>query len=487
MSRPQNGSAPEFPLRTLKLYVNGSGKFRHHSFFRITFWSRLHRMATLKTTRSGGTAVLKVFCIGLIFVAMVSVPYHFPAPLSISRSYVAGFSNRAAIVLLFLGTGLFAIFTRGQFARTEDKDSTLGLKSLAVGIIVTILRCVRHSLRDPPGGEAFYFLNRVQLLSAGLKPYRQFEFVYGPLLLYPVLWVQRLLHRSIVFSYGLVWLTFWIIGIFFIWFVVKNIDFPIASRVTLFAFLLALQLAFSHYGGLSYTPGRGYCAAFCLTVLYVIFNRYRNPWLSAAVTIALVGLAMGCSMDQAVGVTLGAFAFLLLLVLTPATGFSWPPFVLALLGTTLCWLWADHADLTAPLRSFGGGGYSYPLLPSVGIFLVIAAYIISGCCLLRALYIVFSSRKDAASSSQTSIVIPLVIAGCSMIPNALGRCDLLHITAAIPAFVIGVAAICAAPGVRRWWFTLATLTLVMSQSGFWQLVAPKNARQYRHIDFAGVF
>jgi len=69
-----------------------------------------------------------------------------------------------------------------------------------------------------------------------------------------------------------------------------------------------------------------------------------------------------------------------------------------------------------------------------------------------------------------------------MIPSALGRCDILHVGSATPAFVVGLASLYALPRWRRWWAGAAVLGLVLIPFGlrrsetFWKRVIPGYSR-----------
>ena len=416
--------------------------------------------------RSKASLVVFVFA---IYLAMMSVPYLIPAPLSISRSYISGFSNRTAIILLFTGTVLFAAFTKGSVGIQTAVNSCLRKRSLGIGLLLSFLAGLHFCgwrLSNLPGGEALYFTNRTQLLLSGVAPYRGFEFVYGPLLLYPIGWIQRFFHLTTIHAYDLTWLAFWQIGVIMLWVVVRGIDLPLQYRGALFSFLLGVQLAGAIYGGLSYTPFRAYLSSFCIVIAHRVWELWRNSWLFATLSLGLVVLCICCSMDQAIGAVIGIFSMMVLLCFSSKEKFSRLAAVSAMTGTLALFWIADRMNLTEPLRSFGGGGYSYPLLPSLGGFLIIVAYVIAGCFTLRALYARFAEHCGEQScfpSGPTGIplAVPLTLAGCSMIPNALGRCDLLHISAAIPVFVVGVAAIFTIAAVRRWWLPSACLGLII--------------------------
>ncbi len=414
------------------------------------------------------TSAQKIAVVVLTLAAVVSVPYLIPTPLSISRSYITGFSNRTAVLLLLLGSALFAAFTRGSIAATDTRDSRLGWRALLLALLVTFADCLHYCKHSShlSGGEAEYFLNRLQMLASGSMPYRQFEFVYGPLLLYPLLWTRQLLHLSSSQAYVVTWFIFWQIGVLMIWLVVRGIDLPIPSRRIVFAFLVLAQLAQAGYQGLSYTPLRAYSAASCIVITCRIWTRFKQPWSLALCSIASVGLTICCSMDQAVAVVVGLFSLMLLLTVSPRRELPPSVFGFITLGAIACFAWADKTGLLEPLQSFGHGGYSYPLLPSPAILLTLFAYMVSGCLFYRVVSARFSPAPAQGSnpyntSLQSFAVVPLTMAGCAMIPAALGRCDVLHIEAATPAFVVGVVTIATMPALRRWWLPLGVLCLVI--------------------------
>jgi hypothetical protein len=402
---------------------------------------------------TGRTAPQKVLFLTVFFAALCFVPYLITPPLTISRSYVAGFSNRTAVILFLLGMGLFALFTGGELSPLEDKDSRLSIRALAAGLFATLLACIsRCHLRQlrVPGGECVYFLNRQQMLAAGRTPYRQFEFGYGPLLLYPSLWTQRLLHTSILGGYVLTWIAECLLGTIMIWAVVRLLDLRIPSRIVLFAFLLASQLIWVDRGGLSYTAFRAFSAAFCIAITHAVWKTTRNPWYMALCCIGSVVFSMACSVDQAIGVAFGLNAYMLLLAFHRSWKFPAGSLALSIAGSLACFAAANHWGMLLTLKSFGTGGYSYPLLPSPSILLALFAYVAAGCIFYQML----------AQKRLDSMVLPLTLGGIAMIPAALSRCDILHITGATSIFVVGVAAICCMPVVRGWWLGLALVGLI---------------------------
>jgi hypothetical protein len=420
---------------------------------------------------SSRTAIQKSIFIALLFAAAFSLPYLFPVSPSISRSYVAGFSNQAAVLILLFGIALFAFFTHGEIAKPGERDSRLPVSMLLASLGLTLSVCLLrlYVSRDGSlGGETYYFVNRQQMLAAGLAPYRQFEFVYGPLLLYPSFWFTKIFHLTALHGYIAVWCLGWLIGVAMIWMVVRAIDIPIPPRSLLFGFLVLAQLVWTNYGGLNYTPLRAYAAAFCIVVIHTLWTRSKSPWLMSLSSVAAVALTIMCSTEQAVGVTVGLLAYMFLLALSRDLKFPWPALAVSICGVLTCFAVASRAGLLITTRSFASGGYSYPLLPSFSICIGLFAYVAAGCLLYRSLRL----------RNLQSVTIPLILAGCAMLPAALGRSDILHITAATPAFVVGAASLYGMPSLGRWWLALAFIGLVLVPFGvarsdrFWKHVIP---------------
>lgn len=336
--------------------------------------------------RTERTALQRTVFLVLLFAAVFFLPYLITPQRAISRSYVAGYSNRTAIAIFVLGTGLFAWFTGGRVSRRQGNDSHLSWSALAVGLLVSLFASLCGSRWPPwqiPGGECLYFLNRQQLLAAGRVPYLQFEFGYGPLLLYPSLWAQRMLHSSALRGYMVTWVVECLLGTMMVWVVVRLLDLRVPSRRLLFGFLLLSQLAWLDLGGLSYTAFREFCAAFCIAISYAVWKRTKSPWWMALSCVASVSFSMACSVDQAVGVAFGLNAYMLLLSLHRRWRFPVGPLALSAVGSFGCFAAANHWGMLRTARTFSSGGYSYPVLPSPSITLALFAYVMAGCSTLR--------------------------------------------------------------------------------------------------------
>ena len=312
--------------------------------------------------------------------------------------------------------------------------------------------CLARIHFTPPGArndEAFFFLDRQQLLAAGLTPLRQFDFPYGPALLYPGYWIAELFGRPQTFGYSAFWLAEWLGGTAMLWAVVRRLDIAMPRRTAIFAFLLLIQCETLRTGGSNYTPFRAYNAAFLVVAAHWVWQRSRNPWLFAIASSAAVLLAAMCSMEQGIGVLFGLSLYLSLLTFAgPAPKrMPVPALLLFLAGCLLSSAYIAHVGMFISFRSFASGGYADPLLASPVNCLVLFAYVVSACVLYRRLRERESPERRFPEGHFPeghfperrfdSVSIPLVLAGCAMLPAALGRCDTQHICAATPAFAVG--------------------------------------------------
>ena len=157
------------------------------------------------------TPLQKIFFLLALASLVFLVPYLIPVGQSISLSYVVGFSNRAAVILFVLGTVAFAIFSRGELGVTTPADRQLPVSHLVSAMTLTFVLGVLKIRSGFPLGEALFSIDRMQMLASGLRPFRDFEFPYGPLQLYAPFEVARRFHLSLPRGYALWWIVEWVL------------------------------------------------------------------------------------------------------------------------------------------------------------------------------------------------------------------------------------------------------------------------------------
>jgi hypothetical protein len=189
------------------------------------------------TSSSGRPAWQKFLFLIAIASIVFFVPYKLSVPPTISLSYIAGYNNHAAIMLFVLGIVAFAVFTRGQLAHMNNGDTPLSATTLFVSLLVVLLLCIARIVSVLHGAvaqELFYNLNRQQMLAYGHTPYTQFEYLYGPLLLYPGFLLARPFHVAQATGFFISWTLQWLLGTALLWAVIRGFDFPIRFRPFLY-------------------------------------------------------------------------------------------------------------------------------------------------------------------------------------------------------------------------------------------------------------
>ena len=394
------------------------------------------------------TAFLLVLAM-LVFL----VPYVVPVGQSIALSYVVGFSNRAAVVLFVFGAVAFAVLSKGELEAATNADKPLAVSHLFAGSALTLGMCVlRIGYKGGPFGEALYNINRLQLLASDLRPFRDFEYPYGPLQIYAPLWIARLLHLTMPAGYLAWWTAEWVLGVAMLWVILHLLDMPITRRGLVFWALFAWQI-FSGFllEGIQYTPVRMIGSAFFLVAVHAAWTRWRRPFLTVVLALAALTFELGISPEQAVGVCVGLSGWLLLLAIRRQTRFPSFAALLLCVGSALLFGVGIHFGLFISMFDFAGGAYAIPLLPAPGVLLILFAYVVAACATVRELR---RSRFEA-------LAIPMTLGGFAMLPAAMGRCDLGHLQIAAGAFLFGVGTIESLPTVRRWWSPLTVAVILL--------------------------
>jgi hypothetical protein len=420
----------------------------------------------------------------LLLAAVFFLPYLVPVAPSVSVSYLVGYNNRAAFLLFSLGSVLFALLCRKPFAESESVDQPLGLPSLLIALAVTLASCAWRLLpfaRHQIGGEALYTLNRIQMLLQGLRPYRDFEFAYGPAHLYIPVLIMRLTHGSIIHGYYAWWLLQWLFGIAMLWTAVRLFHLPLPHRRIIFWMLFVLAFPGMGAEGTAYTPTRIIGSAFFVILVASLCHRAKHSILIATTAILCVAAALSISPEQGIAVCAGLLAWFLLLITTGQDVFTIRDLSFFLLGTALvllgCWRMGEFSTLLV----FSHGAYSFPLLPSPYNIVILTCYVAAACAGVHALL----ARRF------NSVALPMFLTGFALLPVAMGRCDYGHLLMAAPILLLGVAAIDARPALRIWWSPLAIVLVIIApnvvvpfylshlQKRPETLISPKRLAAYR--------
>ena len=388
----------------------------------------------------------------LLLAAVFSLPYLVPVTPSVSLSYLVGYNNRAAFLLFSLGSVVFAVLCRKRFAESISADQPLGLPSLLLALFVAIACCAYRLLpaaRHQIGGEAAYTLNRIQMLLQGLRPYRDFEFAYGPAHLYIPVLFMRLTRGSFMHGYYAWWTLQWLLGTAMLWSAVRLLQLPFPHRRIVFWIVFTIQLPGLMAEGTAYTPTRTIGSAFFIVIVASLINRRKKSLLIASTAVLCVAASLAISPEQGIAVFAGLFVWFLLLIAVRESTLTIRDTAIFLFGSSIillgCWRLGEFSTLLV----FSKGVYSFPLLPSPTNVLILSSYVAAACAGIHALT---ARRFDSVS-------LPMFLAGFALLPAAMGRCDYGHLLLAAPAWLLGVAAIDARPTLRIWWSPLAIVLM----------------------------
>jgi hypothetical protein len=355
----------------------------------------------------------------LVFAAaFFRLPYYFPVSSSLSASYVFQYNNRVAVLVFLAGAAAFAILFRGLSLQPATRDSRVSrVSALFAAVFCVGLGLLYWWISSPEGihGDVPYFYSRLCELAAGKTIYRDFEFVYGPLLLYLPLWTGRLFHLSLIHGYVLFWLVDWAVGIWILYGLVNAIEIPSPYRTAVFFLLVADFIPALWLEGLNYAPVRGLLTAGLAMLVYAAHKRQYPPPAVAGVAILSAAIAACVSPEYGIAFMLGTGLFLVACVRRRAPGY-WP----SVAATGFAFLAINgisaRMGVYTTLRSFSTGGLNYPILPYPGVLFVMGIFLIAAC----VAYLAFQRGQT------DSLTVYLLCICLFSLPSGFGRADSSH-------------------------------------------------------------
>ncbi len=357
-----------------------------------------------------------------------------------SPSYVYGFNNLAAnLSLASLLALLFALSWLRRLSRgasetqatllsllLPEQDSLCNSKGLflAMGITtaiaVVIQSLIFRMLPYDRYGEFGNFVSELDQMPLGLKPYRDFQFNYGPLILYPCFWLYKAMGGllSIDTSCFALVLCHWVAGYFLLVYIVRAFGGRF-SRPTLF--LLVGLVIINITLGLQYTPVRFLVCFASLIFLNRCFTAYApkpNRRFIIVVLAFILPLAnLAISPEFGVASVAGITAYFVALSFTPQRRWG-----LLAIAPALSFVGAAvllSKDYFEGMFTFAGGGNNYPVFPTLHMLLLLAA----ACWVLPQLAVIGVSEHNQKGAFASALLISMGLT----IPASLGRCDGGHI------------------------------------------------------------
>jgi hypothetical protein len=399
----------------------------------------------VKRPSQAATRTLLWLVVAATVLAVFVLPWFVPSsgpPVS-SDSQAVGFTNRVAMIGLGLGTLALALLgflarrepTRGPLVVAERADGSLApwlvASVTALGVLIVLGWAFVYQGRTI--ADAGYFVDRMTYAMRGAVVYRDLEFSYGPLMLYPAVGLASLLRplRVPLWAAYYVWAAIWqAAGLLLLAYLVNRIEVSRRLRT-------GIYLTIAAAGILAPTVGLNY-----------MFTRFLAPYAIAVATLAFVTRDTRSTPARVVTpVAAAAFAFLL----SPELGVACTAALLAALGylaaregrvygLAVGVLVAAGAGavvlLAAGARTFSslaGGAYYFPVLPGPPALLFVTAMLLIGWGI--------GTRLGFADTRTVSVQVAWLAVALVLIAPALGRADFGHI------FWNGLGAFILAPAV----------------------------------------
>jgi len=387
----------------------------------------------------------------LCWCVLFEFPWIFPPRVPVaSPSFNYGYNNSVAILGFAALLGVVLLWT---LRRQHDSSRSLGSlpgslfsgagsscggKSAAATVgILTCLGVWSWWRYIPAGyfGETQYFLSRLDRMFVGQSPYRDFDFGYGPAMLYVPFWLHQITNPFLCLdtAYIVALLGFWVLGYYLFYRVLCYLNVSAGFRT---AAILFLGLAgFNITLGVIYTPLRFIWATHAVLAVHRLTGKAND-----AASILRAGLAVlfFCLIGFAIAPDTGMTTLLALVVyLVWSTACVWKAhgwLLLAPLASALAVVGFFGTYYFNMLFAFGGGTMNFPIPPAPYIILLATS----------ALWVI---PRLAAGALAGEVRLRPLLAGITVclglgLPIAMGRCDPGHVFFnALPLFLVAAAAL----------------------------------------------
>ena len=403
---------------------------------------------------SGAVLAKFLFLLVITLVAVSIIPQSVPMQAVVSDSYLFGYNNRAGLILIYLFAALASLVISPDYFSYGDRDQHWKAKSrgwYAATLFCCLFMFVFTAYLDG-FGESNYFIYRVKSVLAGARPYQDFEFAYGPGLLYIPAFLVRVLHLSAVDAYYMVWTGSALLGIAALRGFLGYLDFPSRGKQRVFNLFCGVAAVSLLSTGLNYTLLRFAVPLYLLGALhYQIEVRGQSVMFLLAPLLVAVTLAISPEIAIVTGIALIAFAILRML----ARRGTLLHHVLGCLGVVAALWVARLLHFFEAVKTFSSGGNNFPIVPAVHIVILVSSLFICGVLVVQAV-------RNKGTLSFTFLAI---IYGMGMLPGALGRCDPSHVAFyGLPLIAVALLAIYEIRSVSTWayyacWVFLPLLSL----------------------------
>ncbi len=391
-----------------------------------------------------------------------------------SQSYVFGFSN--ATSHLGLALTLVALFLARLFIPPLNSSDRLLFRGLLISparrsksLLITLVVCITLTLFIVGGwwhllpfgffGESAYFLTRLDMMTMGRIPFRDFDYGYGP----AMLWIPFLLSKAslglikIDTAYILTVLLFFALGLLAMESILRRFGISDRSKgiLLLFGTLATLNITI----GIQYTPLRFIYPLWAMLILheFIRSSDARKGWI-AAFALPFAGLMLGPEIGLVT--CIGSLVGILWCLRSGEPHLASRSFaVLAALAACLGIFGPAYFKM---ILFFGGGAYNFPIFPAPYILSILLV----GCWVLPRLGDAAWTGNDNYAPLCASLLFSLGL----FLPAVLGRCDPGHVICnGIGILIFGLGAVIYERR-HRWMIVIAAAALIIlttSQLAFW--------------------
>lgn len=364
--------------------------------------------------------------------AIFLIPQFVSVPPSISPSYIFGYSNRTAVLLLMGFLVLAGFFSSGL--KIEFKQAApptpIPKKILwiwmavfaAAGITMSFLVRGLHGFE-----ESVYLIDRIKMLALGGRPFKGFEFAYGVLFLYCPR-AMMAFNLTAEQSYFVFWLLCLLAGVWLLYQTLNMLDYPTQRTTEIFHLFCLFSLIAVVCTGVNYTFLRFLPAAYFARLTQRIDRRKGSNDRTLAILAAVVFTAvlLMISPEMALAYLGGSACYFLVFGRYDKRSIA-EYFGLLILDAALLLIWERLGAFTT-LKAFSSGGFNLPITPGPNI---LSFFFV---CVLVSFFV--ASRLRGGSRGDGVLMVVAVSAGTLF--AALGRCDPGHIVfAAIGILLVG--------------------------------------------------
>ncbi len=375
-------------------------------------------------------SIFTVFVFLSVFVLPFYIPRRIPA---VSASYDYQFNNTVSVISLCLSLFIGSIFFYKYYSKkiqllqveklfADYIYNELSIKNAFILFFIHSFPILCLYLLDANYGysEGNYFLMRIDRLSLGQEPYKDFEYAYGVLLIYLPKIITDLFHfPSSVAGYYISLTLLNTFGIYFLYYVINsfNVD-KRKKRIIFFSIGLAcIPLSL----GMNYILVRFITPVASIIVLSRIIGKLENGSVKNCIFIALAAVAASLlnfiiSIEVGLAVLLSILGYLFFsLILNKKIFHLITLVVCGILITSILLFLGSNFGLI--IKVFASGGNNWVVIPSPSIVLFLVSFLI-----VNFIFCASIIKKNISFLTFTLLIFNII-----MLAGALGRCDPGHI------------------------------------------------------------